>query len=274
MVVSDVFLTDQQFSFLSEIVHKNSGIVITEAKRGLLTARLNRRLRHLGLSSYDEYCSFLRQPGGESERQEIISSITTNVTAFFREVHHFEALRSKVLPPLLEAARRGERVRVWSCACSTGEEVYSIALSVFNLEREVAKMDFLILGTDIDPLVVAKAQAGVFDQDAERQIPREFCSFFARGSNRTVCISDSVKSIVRFATLNLHGDWPFSGRFDIIFCRNVVIYFDSEGRKRLWGRLGERLNRGGSLFIGHSERLDGEAASGFKLAGATHYVKS
>lgn len=272
-ILNNVSVTDQQFAFLADLIRRSTGIVITDAKRGLLTARLNRRLRHLGFSSYDEYCLFLRSPDGVAEHQEIISSITTNVTAFFRESHHFDALRLRVLPPLLNAAKRGERIRIWSCACSTGEEVYSIALTVLSLERSAEKLDVLVLGTDIDPLVVEKAETGIYDASVEKQIPDEHLIHFDQTSDGRVVVKDYVKKIIRFAPLNLHEAWPFSGRFDVIFCRNVVIYFDTGDRRRLWTRLGDQLKSGGSLFIGHSERLDGEASSVFKLAGNTQYVK-
>ncbi len=248
--------------------------MLTEAKRGLLMARLNRRLRALGLSDYAGYCAFLNGPDGQGERRNILSAVTTNVTAFFREAHHFEVLTRQVLPPLIHAARKGARVRLWSAACSSGEEPYSIAMCVLDAFPDAAKHDFLILGTDIDPAIVSKAEAGSYDDDLLQGLsPARRDKYFSRIQSAFE-VRANLREVTRFAELNLHHDWPFSGAFDVIFCRNVVIYFDEQARQRLWQRFAGQITATGHLFIGHSERVDGPAQAAFRLVGPTHYARA
>lgn len=267
-------ITPAQFDQLAAMIHEDSGIVLTQAKRELLMARLNRRLRALGLSDYAAYCTFLKGPEGHSERRNILSAVTTNVTAFFREAHHFEVLTQQVLPPLINAARKGTRVRLWSAACSSGEEPYSIAMSVLDVFPDAAKHDFLILGTDIDPAIVAKAEAGCYDNELLQGItPSRREKYFAHTQSGFE-VQENLRELTRFAELNLHDDWPFSGAFDVIFCRNVVIYFDEHARQRLWQRFAGQITASGHLFIGHSERVDGPAQAAFRLVGPTHYARA
>lgn len=274
LVDSPPALTTEQFGRIARIVREDSGIVLTEAKRGMLMARLNRRLRLLGLSEYGAYCAVLDGPDGLDERRMMLSAVTTNVTAFFREAHHFKALTDAVLPPLIEAARKGARVRLWSAACSSGEEPYSMAMTVLEAFPDVARYDLLILATDIDPQMVEKAQTGVFSEASVQGLdPARLQAHFTRtGSSYEV--RTPIRSMMRFAELNLHKEWPFSARFDVIFCRNVVIYFDEDARRQLWQRFSRQLHSGGHLFIGHSERLDGPASAAFRLAGPTYYIST
>lgn len=158
--VGDQGLTDAQFRKLAEIVHQDSGIILTEAKRGLLVARLNRRLRALGITGYKAYCDRLDSRDGTEERRHLLSAMTTNVTAFFREGHHFATLAAQVLPPLIAAAKSGARVRFWSAACSSGEEAYSLAITVLEALPDANRYDLLILATDIDPVMVSRAETG------------------------------------------------------------------------------------------------------------------
>lgn len=267
-------LTAAQFDRLAAIIHEDSGIVLTQAKRGLLMARLNRRLRILGLADYGAYCALLDGAEGMAERRQILSAVTTNVTAFFREPHHFEAMTRQVLPPLIEAARRGGRVRLWSAACSSGEEAYSMAMTVLEAFPDVARHDLLILATDIDPVMVARAEAGVYPEaSVEGVAPARRDKHFTR-TDAGYEIRDPLRQFMRFAEMNLHHDWPFSGAFDVVFCRNVVIYFDEAARQRLWQRLAAQIAPGGHLFIGHSERLDGTVGHAFRLVGPTHYARA
>lgn len=272
LVETQPSLTPDQFNRIAKIVHDDSGIVLTEAKRGLLMARLNRRLRVLGLSEYGAYCTLLDGPDGSEERRKMLSAVTTNVTAFFREAHHFESLASQVLPPLIETARKGGRVRLWSAACSSGEEAYSIAMTVLEAFPDVARYDLLILATDIDPLMVEKAETGIYSEASLQGLdPTRLRTHFSPSGN-SYEIRAPLRNIMRFAELNLHQDWPFAAKFDVIFCRNVVIYFDGNARRLLWQRFSNQLHPGGHLFIGHSERLDGSASAMFRLAGPTHYI--
>ncbi len=266
-------LATEQFDFLASLIYEQSGIVITPAKRGLLMARLNKRLRALGLSDYSEYCKYLKGNTHCGERREMVSSITTNVTSFFREKHHFDCLSEKIFPQLISKAREGCRIRVWSCACSSGEEPYSIAMTLLSIDPHIQETDFLILGTDIDPMMIKFAESGVYAAQSLDAIKSEkYRSFFTK-VDAGFKIKDNIKGITRFAELNLHDDWGFSGSFNVIFCRNVVIYFDSTARNRLWQRLSRQLIDGGVLFIGHSERLDGEATKTLQYSGPSQYIK-
>lgn len=264
-------LTDTQFRKLAEIVHQESGIVLTGAKRGLLAARLNRRLRTLGISNYGAYCDRLDGREGAEERRHLLSAMTTNVTAFFREGHHFNVLATNILPSLIAAAKSGMRVRLWSAACSSGEEAYSIAMTVLEACPDIHRHDLLILATDIDPQMVARAEEGKYPEEVLRTLqPARLQRFFNEDGDQYVARPE-LRRIMRFAELNLHDRWPFTGQFDVAFCRNVVIYFDCDMRQNLWSHFAQHIKPGGQLFIGHSERLDGPAAQHFELVGATQY---
>ncbi|KZY47532.1 chemotaxis protein, partial [Roseovarius sp. HI0049] len=245
-----------------------------DGKRNLVTSRLSRRLRDLGLADFDAYCQFVESPGGTEERRRMISLLTTNVTKFFREAHHFASLETEVLPPLAKRARAGGRVRLWSAGCSSGQEPYSIGATLRKVMPEAAKYDVRILGTDIDPEMIRIGRAAVYPDTGDELIPPEMCRLMfgptpAGGTSRT--IAPEVQALVTLTELNLMQDWPMRGRFDVIFCRNVVIYFDAPTQARLWSRFAEVLAPGGFLFVGHSERVSGPSASQFAPAGVTQY---
>lgn len=264
-------MTAEQFARLARIVHQDSGIALAETKKGLLMARTNRRLRSLKMSDYSAYCDFLERPDGVEERRHLLVAVTTNVTAFFREAHHFELLSQQILPGLVTAARRGARVRLWSAACSSGEEPYSMAMTVLDAFPEAARHDVLILATDIDPDIVARARAAQYDAQALKGLDAARRDrYFTRAGERYM-VRPEVQKLVRFAELNLHRDWPFSGQFDVILCRNVVIYFDIPMRQQLWQKFARALRPNGCLMIGHSERIDGPAANMFQSIGTTAY---
>lgn len=250
-------MSEADFAAFARIVHAETGIVLTEAKRSLLVSRLARRLRHLGLQDFAAYRTLLESSGAEEERRALISAITTNVTSFFREPRHFETLAGLV-PGFVARARRGERIRIWSAGCATGQEPYTIATVLLDVWPEAPRFDVRILATDIDPQAVAQARGGVYDArlvgaDAPAALRRQIETGPRAG---TVAIAPAPRTLIRFEELNLLGPWPFKGQFDVIFCRNVVIYFDAVTRRRLWERFAERLRPGGLLCIGHSERID------------------
>jgi chemotaxis protein methyltransferase CheR len=264
-------LTDGQFSRLARVIHAETGIAIAQTKRNVLSLRLYRRLQALNLSDYTAYCDLLEHPDGADEKKHVIVAITTNVTAFFREPHHFDLLAKQILPPLVARAKAGGRVRLWSAACSSGEEAYSMAMTVLDVFPDAARFDLRILATDIDRDVIARSRHGEYDEAALRDVigtPRE--KYIARAGDRYT-IRPEVRDLLRFAELNLNGHWPFKGGFDAIFCRNVVIYFEPIMRQALWDRFASRLGAGGYLLIGHSERVDGPAASKFRSVGITAY---
>jgi chemotaxis protein methyltransferase CheR len=268
-------LSDADFVAVTGLIHRETGILITAAKKSMLVSRLSRRLRSLGLTCFSDYVALLHGPAGETERSALVSAVTTNVTGFFREPHHFRAL-SDVSRALVARARSGGRVRLWSAGCSTGQEAFSIAATLLSMEPDITRHDLRILATDIDPSVIETARAGIFDQKAlGDKPPTQLLRYLRDGPGPgQVTISESLQDLVRFEELNLLQPWPFQGHFDVIFCRNVVIYFDVETRLTLWTRFAARMPEGGLLFIGHSERMDPRLEPFFAPAGVTQYRRT
>ncbi|MCC6007138.1 MAG: protein-glutamate O-methyltransferase [Rhodobacteraceae bacterium] len=272
----DLRLAEDDFEALAALVHRVSGIALGPAKRGLVVARLARRLRALGMAGFAEYRAHVCSPGGAAEQAHLISALTTNVTRFFREQHHFDVLGQEILPPLITRARAGGRVRLWSAGCSTGEEPYSIALMLHDLCPEAGRLDIRILATDIDAQVLARAATARYDGTALEGIPPALrrAGLEPGAGPAGFTIAPDVRRLIRFAPLNLIARWPMQDGFDAVFCRNVVIYFDTHTQARLWSRLAARIHAGGALFIGHSERVGPEGAPYFEPAGTTRYRRT
>lgn len=268
-------LSDADFVAVTGLIHRETGILITPAKKSMLVSRLSRRLRSLGLTCFSDYVALLHGPAGETERGALVSAVTTNVTGFFREPHHFKVL-GEIGQALVARARSGGRVRLWSAGCSTGQEAFSIAATLLSIAPDIARHDLRILATDIDPSVIETARAGVFDRKTLGDMPPEQIRRHLRDGPAPgqVVISDSLQDLIRFEELNLLQPWPFQGHFDVIFCRNVVIYFDVETRLTLWTRFAARMPEGGSLFIGHSERMDPRLDPLFAPSGVTQYRRT
>lgn len=256
LVEGEFALTQKDFRLIASILYEDSGIHLIDAKAPLVYSRLGKRLRQLGLTRFSEYCQLLQGPEGAGERAALLSALTTNVTRFFRESHHFDALKQQVAESLAPIARAGGRVRLWSAGCSNGHEPYSMAMILLAELPEAANLDVRILATDIDPLVVDRARAGVYSVDDVEPVPRALASRFVIHEDGGVRMADSLRSLVSFGVLNLHAEWPMKGRFDVIFCRNVAIYFDDETQRRLWTRFARSLTPDGRLYIGHSERAE------------------
>ncbi len=269
-------MDDQLFEQITSMVNSDTGIQFLPEKRTLVQARISKRIRTLKLDSFEQYSTFLNSPEGASERKSLVSVLTTNVTRFFRENHHFEHLSKEVLPPLIKRARNGGRVRLWSAGCSSGEEPYSIALTALALADDLERYDFKILASDIDPEVVAKAQRGVYRNSALETVPPHLrkAYFSTNPSDDTTSLASAkLKAIIAFRELNLMHEWPFRGRFDVIFCRNVVIYFDTPTSERVWAKFTERLEPDGMLYVGHSERVGNSDKIGLETVGVTTYQK-
>lgn len=274
MVEGEFLFTEADFRKIAAMVHGDAGIALPETKATLVYSRLAKRLRALGLSSFHDYCALVAGHEGLDERQKMLASLTTNVTRFFREPHHFDHLREKVLPALLDEARRGGRVRIWSSACSSGQEPYSIAMTVLAAAPDAANLDIKILATDIDPNVVREAREAIYSQSLLQGMPDEYRRRWTRpvaGRPDHSQIADEARALITFNELNLIGDWPMKGRFDAIYCRNVAIYFDDDTQARLWHRFAGLLPIGGRLYIGHSERVAGPASAHFSPEGITTY---
>lgn len=205
----------------------------------------------------------------------MLSHLTTNFTRFFRENHHFDHLRTEVLPGLVSRLKSGGRVRFWSAASSDGQEPYSIALTCLQVMANIADYDFKILATDIDPKILAIARQGAYDAGAlesvSPQMRKQWFQEVSIGGKPKWQVADAVKRLITYNELNLMGNWPFKGKFDVIFCRNVVIYFDEPTQMRIWSRFAELLPEAGHLYIGHSERVSGDAKALFDNTGITTY---
>jgi chemotaxis protein methyltransferase CheR len=265
-------LTDSEFKRLRELVHARTGIALSESKRELLYGRLARRLRKLKLSSFAEYCRLV-ETDESAELQELTNAITTNLTSFFREDYHFKQLSLEALPQI-ESKRAGtRRIRLWSAGCSTGEEPYSLAIVLRETLAQLAGWDIKLLATDIDSKVLATATEGVYEADRFKGVaPERLRRWFREPAGRPGFFEASaeLKSLITFKQLNLLDAWPVKGPFDVIFCRNVVIYFDKATQRGMFDRMADLQEPGGWLFIGHSENLL-SVTRRYKLVGRTVY---
>lgn len=272
---NSIEMNDAEFKAISDIAYKEAGLVFSSEKASLVRSRINRRLRKLRINSFSEYAAFVESENGVDERRVMISSLTTNVSNFFRESHHFDIFRDQALPPLLERARAGGRVRIWSAGCSTGQEPYSIAMEILELATDIAGLDVKILASDIDPNVIETAKNGFYDakaaDDINSVLQNKYITPAKQGSREGFQITESIRNLISFRELNLLSPWPISGTFDVIFCRNVVIYFDEETQMALWPRFEAATGPEGWLFVGHSERLSEDLETNFKPVGKTAY---
>ncbi|HZZ68207.1 MAG TPA: protein-glutamate O-methyltransferase [Phenylobacterium sp.] len=274
MVEGEFVFTEGDFRKIAAMVHGDAGIALHETKATLVYSRLAKRLRALGLASFHDYCALVAGHDGVDERQKMLAALTTNVTRFFREPHHFDHLRDKLLPPLLAKARAGGKIRIWSAAYSSGQEPYSVAMTVLAAAPDAGNLDIKVLATDIDPNMVAEARSGIYAPALLAGIPDDYRrKWTAPSAHRpgAVQVAEEARALITFNELNLIGDWPMKGRFDAIFCRNVAIYFDDDTQGRLWSRFAPLLPVGGRLYIGHSERVAGPAAACFEPDGITTY---
>ncbi|MGC4087071.1 MAG: protein-glutamate O-methyltransferase CheR [Polyangiaceae bacterium] len=264
---------DAAFSRIQVLLKQRSGIDIGPGKRMLIYGRLARRLRALGLSSFDNYLPLIEDAQAE-ESKHFLNACTTNVTELFREAHHFELLTKRAIPEALR--RNGDRkIRIWSAGCSTGEEPYSIAISLAEAGL-VHGYDVKILATDIDSDVLAHGRNGVYPADKVAKLQPSQRRYFQRGTgaNRELArAKDELRNLIHFKELNLLGNWPMTRPFDVVFCRNVVIYFDTTTRERLVKRFAGQLSPGGYLFMGHSEALTGGSSNELESCGKTSYRK-
>lgn len=266
--------SDDDFRSLVKYAYDQAGIALADSKRNLVYSRLSRRLRALRMQSFREYREYLAE--NESELESFINAISTNLTKFFRESHHFDHFRTNIAAAFVQEGhgKAGRRLRVWSAGCSSGEEPYTIAVVLKREIRDVDRQDVRILATDIDTEVIARGARGEYQAAAVEEIPRPYQEYFqpttGSGKGEFVAVDRAVRSLVVFRRLNLMATWPFKGPFDAIFCRNVMIYFDGPTKASLIERFTEKLKPGGFLYIGHSESLNG-LHPGLALVGRTIY---
>jgi chemotaxis protein methyltransferase CheR len=249
---------NEDFDALRHLVKQLTGINLSDQKRELVYGRLARRLRTLGLRTFAEYRDVLAGDGGR-EIAELCNAITTNLTAFFRENHHFEYLREQVLKPLAAEHALTRRLRIWSAGCSTGEEAYSLAMTVLETLPDLRRWDVKILATDLDSDVLERASRGVYAADRVRALgPQRLSRFFVeRRAREGLCyeVLPELASLITFRQLNLMHQLPMQGPLEAIFCRNVVIYFDKDTQRELFARIARLQRPGDLLFLGHSESL-------------------
>jgi len=268
--------TDASFERIRQFVTEHTGIVLSDAKKDMVYGRLSKRIRKGGFGSFDAFCDAL-EAGDEDEQDFMINAITTNLTAFFRENHHFEFLANTVIPDLVEKNKHNKRIRIWSAGCSTGEEPYSIAMILKEFLPDFDQWDVKILATDLDANVVAQGQSGIYRADRIEGLPEHRIKrWFKRGRGDNadlVKVSPELQQLITFKRLNLLDQWPMKGQFDFMFCRNVVIYFDKDTQRVLFERYADILAPEAHLFIGHSETLY-KVSTRFDSLGHTIYRKT
>ncbi len=267
--------TDRQFKKFQDLILEHTSITISDEKKELIYGRIARRLRKLRLGSFDEYFKLVEYDGSE-EIENFVNAVTTNLTSFFREKHHFEHLKSEIIPRLLQHNHSSRKIRVWSAGCSTGEEPYSLAMTLMESISDIETWDVKILATDIDSEVLNTASTGVYREDRIEGLSKaQIKQWFKRGKGAKagyVRVAPELQQLISFKQLNLLKEWPFSGPFDVLFCRNVVIYFDKSTQKILFKKFANVVPSHGQMFIGHSETLH-NVSEDFKLMGHTIYQK-
>lgn len=264
LVEGEYSFTSADFARIATLIYEQAGISLTESKASLVYSRLAKRLRTLGLPSFAAYCALVASPDGVDERGAMLNSLTTNVTRFYREPHHFDHLRDQVLRPAIPFLKGGGRMRLWSAACSSGQEPYSMALTVLSVLPDAPNLDIKILATDIDSRILAQGRAGSYPDDLVAPIPAAQRDKWMRRDptdRHAWEMGDEVRSLVSFKELNLIGTWPVRGPFDAIFCRNVMIYFDDPTQEKICSRFAPLLAPKGRLYIGHSERVSANISS-------------
>ncbi len=265
----EISLSEREFSRIKQRIYGVAGISLSDAKRTLVISRLSKIVRSLGLPSFDAYVDFLERGATAKDSQDFVNALTTNLTRFYREDHHFEHLRSYVAD-LMAARPRGTRLRIWSAGCSTGQEPYTIAMDLLAAFPDLKRWDFKVLATDIDTAVLARAAQGVYPESELGGLSPERARLLEKPGGGMIRVPDAARELVAFKPLNLIGPWPMKGPFDAIFCRNVAIYFDKPTQGDVFGRFSSLLAPEGFLYIGHSENL-GSGGEGFRLVGKTIY---
>lgn len=263
-----------EFAAVAAILQSDARIHLHEAKRSLVQSRLARRLREQGLASFRDYVRLVQSD--RAERAAMVVALTTNHTHFFREVHHFDHFREEVMPQL-QAHARSRPVRIWSAGCSSGEEVYTTAMCLLGQDRASAGWlrgaDVRLLATDLSPPMVECARRAVYPADAVEAVPARYRSAWMEPDGAGFRMAEEARTLVTARVLNLFEPWPMRQQYDVVFCRNVMIYFDDRAKAELEARFADLLAPGGYLYIGHSERMIGPAAQRMAGCGQTIYRK-
>ena len=275
-------ITDKEFCAFRDLIHHEVGIFLREVKRQLVVARLARRLRYFGFQTFSEYYQHLmtQDPRGV-EREQMVNCLTTNKTDFFREPHHFTFLQEQVFPKLRAQAQRGgpKRLRIWSAGCSSGEEAYSIAITIREAFGLQADWDIKVLASDIDTNMLSQAKAGRYTTDRVSHLPEPLVrKHFLRGTGEwagCIKVRPELQQLIAFRHINLIAEsWPIQCRFDVVFCRNVSIYFNRDTQHQLFERFSTYVEESGYLFTGHAESLFGLSKRFASLRGTIYRVQS
>jgi len=277
--VQNIVLSESEFRKISDMVYSHCGINLHDGKKELVRARLAKRLRSGNFKTFPEYMKHVMEDKTGKEFSILIDSISTNLTSFFREERHFEFLKEKFLPQLLERKRKNHnfRIRAWSAGCSSGEEPYSIAITLLEAIAGQGRWDVKILATDISTKMLDTAQTGIYNIERIEPVPliqrNKYLILRHQYGEKIYEVSKSLRDNIIFKYLNLQRDWPIKGPLDFIFCRNVMIYFDKPTQQQLISRFWELLDSGGILFTGHSESLTG-IEHRFRYIQPTIYMKA
>lgn len=270
-------LSHEEFKKLTSLVHSLTGIVLGDHKKDMLYGRLARRLRELGMDSFSQYCALLDSKSAAQETGFLVNAITTNLTKFFRESHHFDNL-TEYLKQISQDRNRlanDRNLLIWSAGCSSGEEPYSIASTILTKAPSLGSWNTRILATDLDTNMLDRGKSGVYKLDSLNGVPDEYQYVLKENStakNGMLYIKERAKELVHFKQLNLLHQWPMKQKYDVIFCRNVLIYFDGATKDDLVRRYTDMLKPNGMLFLGHSESLH-HKPDNLRLIGKTSYVK-
>ena len=267
--------SDQEFERVKLLIGERTGIHITEDKKALVYARITRRLRALKLKNFADYFHIL-QSDSKDETQRFINAVTTNLTSFFREQHHFDFLREEFVPKVMEQNSKRKTINIWSAGCSSGEEVYSIAIALSEAIPNIAQWNVRIVGTDIDSDMLATGRNGVYEMSRVEGISESLLKkYFLRGKGRNagrVKVGEKLAEMVTFDYVNLVEPWNLQCTFDFIFCRNALIYFDAAVQKDIVDRFSNELADQGYLAVGHSENIL-KLTDKYKLVGKSIYEK-
>jgi len=275
---SEFPISENNIDVIEAILQQESGVRLGVSRDTMVYSRLVKRLRKLHLENFNDYCRLIEDRSNVEERKFMVDALTTNHTHFFREEHHFDHMKAQSLPALLAAAKNGARIRLWCAGCSSGEEPYCMAITILSLLPNAGSYDIKILATDIDRKILEKARTGIYPERGTTKIPQEIRDrWFEKvqsGLDVSYKVVAEVRNLVSFRELNLITDWPMKGPFQIVFCRNVVIYFDDEIKSRLWQKFSEMVAPQGTLYIGHSEHVSGPATKVFKTIATTTYERN
>lgn len=274
MDLGSAFAGTSEFERVARLAYSLAGLQLTSDKAPMVYSRLSKRIRARGIPSIRDYCDLLDKADGSGERTAFVNTLTTNVTNFMREKHHFERLVEHVLAMKGNLGPNG--LRIWSAGCSTGQEPISLLASLSNAGVPLKPASVRVLATDIDTNALEQAKAGKYlSHEVQALSPQDLSKHFEpAAADGSFQVRKELHSCIEFRQLNLLSDWQIPSPFDFIFCRNVTIYFDEKTRRDITSRMAALLRPGGTLFVGHSERIENPAALGLKTNGSTEYRKN